>query len=597
LSLPEDQKLQEARAHKSADRIEEARTALSQGDMNKAETQAKQVINSAPNEPEAYAILAQVLRSSGRFSEAAENFKIAIELSPSSPDIYMNYGVLMASLDRLEEGWKSLPVLTISLKSGIQMIVPDLLSTLTTYVLLEQERWFEDEIDFVAKVLQPGDQAIDIGANYGSYSLTASKCVGDQGRVWAFEPASFTAGFLRRSLQHVNATNVIVTNSAMSNQVGMASFQVSTNSELSSLGDAKQVVSTEQVPTTTLDHCAVQLEWSEIEFLKIDTEGHEQQVLSGGRKFFSDETPLVMYEVAEPGKARKKLVDKFASYGYGSYRLLPGLGILVPIDSSSLAQVDILNLFSCKADRAARLFSRDLLIDEIGLLPKLIESAWRQFLEGLENSDSQEDLIEELGQADTEDRIIYREAIGWYAMSRSGQLPMPQRYACLLYCASLLEPISDPDNPVKIPYFTLFTRVTLDLGWQSKAVEALTPVVVRILSGGLMPLFDPAIPILSRFDNINPAGQTHDWLVANVIEAYHHNVYFSSLRAEMPQLKIYDFLKSNSFSDREMTRSRLLLRNRLGFLPDTQADDPVYKAAPDNLNAGFWVKQFGIDQS
>jgi hypothetical protein len=38
-------------------------------------------------------------------------------------------------------------------------------------VLIEQEDWFEKEICFVRRVLQPGTCAADIGANYGTYTL------------------------------------------------------------------------------------------------------------------------------------------------------------------------------------------------------------------------------------------------------------------------------------------------------------------------------------------------------------------------------------------------------------------------------------------
>ncbi len=54
----------------------------------------------------------------------------------------------------------------------VRVVVPDSFGLITPYVLFEQQDWFEDEISFVRRVLQPGEQAIDIGANYGVYTLS-----------------------------------------------------------------------------------------------------------------------------------------------------------------------------------------------------------------------------------------------------------------------------------------------------------------------------------------------------------------------------------------------------------------------------------------
>jgi hypothetical protein len=47
-------------------------------------------------------------------------------------------------------------------------------------VLLEQEDWFEKEIAFVRRLLRSGMRAVDIGANYGTYTLAMARAVGQQ---------------------------------------------------------------------------------------------------------------------------------------------------------------------------------------------------------------------------------------------------------------------------------------------------------------------------------------------------------------------------------------------------------------------------------
>src|SRR5260370_17805552 len=99
---------------------------------------------------------------------------------------------------------------TLEIAGGVRVVVPDSLNLLTPYVLFEQRDWFEDEIGFIRRLLRPGQQAIDIGANYGVYPLTMAKIVGPPGAVWAFQPASSTVALLPPGLPPHEFTQVVV---------------------------------------------------------------------------------------------------------------------------------------------------------------------------------------------------------------------------------------------------------------------------------------------------------------------------------------------------------------------------------------------------
>ena len=100
--------------------------------------------------------------------------------------------------------------------------MPDSLSTITTYVLLEQERWFEKEVAFVRRFLQPGMVVIDIGANYGAYAIPMTKLVGAAGMVVAYEPASTTRADLETSRRLNSFTNLEIMPFALSDRQGKA---------------------------------------------------------------------------------------------------------------------------------------------------------------------------------------------------------------------------------------------------------------------------------------------------------------------------------------------------------------------------------------
>src|SRR6185437_16425775 len=90
--------------------------------------------------------------------------------------------------------------LYVRIRGNVVVGVPVSYVYLTTYVLLEQEDWFEKEIRFVRRCLGRGMHCIDIGANYGVYALTMAKAVMPGGSVTAFEPTATTAAMLRASV-------------------------------------------------------------------------------------------------------------------------------------------------------------------------------------------------------------------------------------------------------------------------------------------------------------------------------------------------------------------------------------------------------------
>ena len=66
-------------------------------------------------------------------------------------------------------------------------------------------RWnFDSEFqvqEVIESVLNPGDTFIDVGANFGMHTLPAANCVGDKGKVIAFEPMPFNIQLLEKHLK------------------------------------------------------------------------------------------------------------------------------------------------------------------------------------------------------------------------------------------------------------------------------------------------------------------------------------------------------------------------------------------------------------
>ena len=58
------------------------------------------------------------------------------------------------------------------ISGGVRVCVQPTIRQLSSFVLLEHEDWFEDEMAFVRAYVTPGMNALDIGANHGVYALS-----------------------------------------------------------------------------------------------------------------------------------------------------------------------------------------------------------------------------------------------------------------------------------------------------------------------------------------------------------------------------------------------------------------------------------------
>ena len=113
--------------------------------------------------------------------------------------------------------------LSLRMADGTHIVLPSSLGAITTYVLLEQEQWFEKETHFLTRWLKRGMNVIDIGANLGVYSLPAARMVGPTGQVYAYEPASETRRMLDASKKKNRSINLNIIAAALSDANATAS--------------------------------------------------------------------------------------------------------------------------------------------------------------------------------------------------------------------------------------------------------------------------------------------------------------------------------------------------------------------------------------
>lgn len=311
----------------------------------------------------------------------------------------------------------------ITIKNGVRVCVSPTIQLMTGYILLEQEDWFEDEMDFIRSLVTPEMNTFDIGANHGVYGLSIASAL-TSGHVWAFEPTVTPGRMMAQSIAlNGLADRMRWVHAGLSDHDGAAEISVSGNSETNSLYGAGG--ERERIELYALD-AFLEREGihAGIDFVKLDAEGEEVKILSGGANFFSRQSPLVMFELKHGAEVNHGLIEAFQALGYGIYRLAPGLGALVPFDAAS-PDGFLLNLFACKADRAETLTARNLLITPQAAISPLPATAWREQLFALPFAQKYESAWRNAVPPSPEHEL----ALSACLMARDQSLPAGQRFA------------------------------------------------------------------------------------------------------------------------------------------------------------------------
>ena len=106
------------------------------------------------------------------------------------------------------------------------------------------------------------------------------------------------------------------------------------NSELNAVSKTA-AANSERIEITTLDAFLEANPDVVIDFVKMDAEGMEDQILKGAASFFKAQQPLVMFEIKDSATVNTHLFSAFQALNYDLYQLLPGLNVLTPFDESA----------------------------------------------------------------------------------------------------------------------------------------------------------------------------------------------------------------------------------------------------------------------
>jgi len=180
--------------------------------------------------------------------------------------------------------------------------------------------WWEYESHLLSPYIQPGSFVIDVGANLGFMSAIFSSLAGDAGRIYSFEPSPTVYAKLLEVIRMNGCANVCANNMGCGREEQSLTLYSPLTSGNATLRPDRnlehEAMEKQSVRIVKLDDF-LGPELDRLNFVKIDTEGFEDEVLAGARGLLQRFKPVVYLELsAEYLAASKAAVGILRELGY-----------------------------------------------------------------------------------------------------------------------------------------------------------------------------------------------------------------------------------------------------------------------------------------
>lgn len=159
------------------------------------------------------------------------------------------------------------------------------------------------------RAVSPGATILDLGAQFGYFSLIAAKRVGPEGRVYAFEPALANFTLLERNIRMNGYAEIIhPVQQAVGDHRARVTFFVYDGSDSHGMHRHPRVA----VKETTEVECIALDEWlggQAVDVVKMDIEGQEPYALQGMKQTIARSDRLILFAEFAPAYLRRAGVE------------------------------------------------------------------------------------------------------------------------------------------------------------------------------------------------------------------------------------------------------------------------------------------------
>jgi FkbM family methyltransferase len=178
--------------------------------------------------------------------------------------------------------------------------------------LIEYGEFSQGEVDLFSLAVNPTDVVADVGANFGAHTLVLARMAA---HVLAFEPQRFVYNALCGTLALNDINNVTAVNAAIGAEEGMIRCPYMYNDLDNNFGGLSLV----DVPQDTMCYTVPVMPLHQpVNFMKVDVEGMECDVLRGSAEMIAHYQPIVYVENDRKEKSAE-LIALVRAMGYTAY--------------------------------------------------------------------------------------------------------------------------------------------------------------------------------------------------------------------------------------------------------------------------------------
>lgn len=209
-----------------------------------------------------------------------------------------------------------------------------------------------DSTRVLSKLVKPNDICFDVGGHYGYYSLLLAK-LASEGQVHCFEPVEKLAQCIANSAKRSHLPNITVHHAAMAGKVGKLEFRFAESqrlddsmgflSDCGGVNTPRSQVQYGQFTCCTVDAVTLDsLSLTDPNFIKLDAEGAEAEILSCGKKLLARAKPRLLIELHGVDLALR-CAEILGALGYRGFSIGPR-DLMMPVlwlHSSDLAALSV----------------------------------------------------------------------------------------------------------------------------------------------------------------------------------------------------------------------------------------------------------------
>jgi len=165
---------------------------------------------------------------------------------------------------------------------------------------------------------------IDIGANFGLYTLHVSRLINKNGQIICFEPFSENFDSLTQNIVLNGLPNVHLENIAIGEKEGVINLYYDKRENNLGMVSATPLERgiTEEVKVVSLDTYLKNIHFNKIDLIKIDVEGFEYSVLSGMKNTLKSFHPSLLVEILDGNESfnqNSTCENLLKEFGYRKY--------------------------------------------------------------------------------------------------------------------------------------------------------------------------------------------------------------------------------------------------------------------------------------